>query len=174
MSFYFKGKHTNFWKLQNEFQDCVHVVLNRVSNETKEQADFKIRYAWYLGQILVLIFFAWIYGALGSLFIKAPAEYQWLLAFVTPFAKEMFFKLLYKQTFSIGYCIGIRYIQNVSVSAHRYIFCNCIEKVSIQLKLPILFRYFFTHFLISFAEKYTIFFRSLTSYELFLVKHHNQ
>ena len=56
------------------------------------------------------------------------------------------YQLGLKQTFSIGYCIGIRYFQNVSVSAHRYIFCNCIEKVSIHLKLPILFWYFFTHF----------------------------
>ena len=58
------------------------------------------------------------------------------------------------QTFSIGYCIGIRYFWNVSVSAHRYIFYRKCIGVSIHFMLPILFWYYFTPFWPKYSRKF--------------------
>ena len=59
-----------------------------------------------------------------------------------------------QQTFSIGYCIGIRYFWNVSVSAHRYIFYRKCIGVSIHFMLPILFWYYFTPFWPKYSRKF--------------------
>lgn len=56
----------------------------------------KARYGWYLSQILVLLFANWGYSVLGSVFTKAPQEYQWILAFLVPLVQHLFSKLLYK------------------------------------------------------------------------------
>ena len=54
------------------------------------------RFAWHLSRILALIFVAWGYGVLGSAFVGASPEYQWILGLLTPIPREIFAKLLLK------------------------------------------------------------------------------
>ena len=70
----------------------------RVSARILDDPDFKKRYAWYLSELLVLLIGIWGYGVLGSAFVNANPDYQWILAFVSPLIREMNFKLLYYVT----------------------------------------------------------------------------
>ena len=49
----------------------------------------------YLSQILVLIVANWGYSVLGSGFVNISEEYQWTLALLTPFIKDLYSKALY-------------------------------------------------------------------------------
>ena len=72
--------------------------LFRISSSILDDPGFKKRYAWYVTEILVLLFGVWGYGILGSAFVNASLEYQWILAFVCPLIRELNFKLLYHVT----------------------------------------------------------------------------
>ena len=70
--------------------------IPRLSKITLNQPNIKKRYGWHLCQILVLTVALWVYGLLGSAFVKAPQNIQWILAFLTPFVKDTFSKVLGK------------------------------------------------------------------------------
>ena len=72
------------------------IICSRLSKTTLDEPNVKTRYAWFLSQILVLIFFVWGYGVFGSAFTNAPPEYQWILAFIAPFVQDLFSKILNK------------------------------------------------------------------------------
>ena len=68
----------------------------RVQPALREQQGFKIRYAWYFITANVGIAIVYGYGVLGILFAKVPQEFQWILGLLTPFAKDISSKLLFK------------------------------------------------------------------------------
>ena len=62
--------------------------------------DIKQRYGWYFLQSLVMIIVnAMGYGVLGSLFVKIPQDYQWILALCTPLVKDAVTKIVLAVSF---------------------------------------------------------------------------
>ena len=59
-----------------------------------DQFDIKFRYAWFLGRYFVIFLIFWGYQILGYAFVNFPKNYQWILAFFTPFARICFSKAL--------------------------------------------------------------------------------
>ena len=88
-------KNTNSYNIYH-LHKCITNCYSRLSKTTLNEPNIKTRYAWFVSQILVLIFFVWGYGVFGSAFTNAPSEYQWILAFVAPFVQDLFKKTLYK------------------------------------------------------------------------------
>ena len=63
---------------------------------TLDQSNIKTRYAWFLGRYFVIFFAIWSYQIFGFAFVNFPTDYQWILAFFTPFARYIFANLLQK------------------------------------------------------------------------------
>ena len=49
--------------------------------------------------MLILIFLVWVYGVYGTAFVSIPPKYQWILALVGPFMREIFAIMLFKVAF---------------------------------------------------------------------------
>ena len=49
--------------------------------------------------MLILIFLVWVYGVYGTAFVSIPPKYQWILALVGPFVREIFAIMLFKVAF---------------------------------------------------------------------------
>lgn len=94
VAIYFRYEYNFIQYLQ--FSPHENVIFYCSSLSETDKPNIKTRYAWFLSQILVLIFFVWGYGVFGSAFTNAPSEYQWILAFVAPFVQDLFKKTLYK------------------------------------------------------------------------------
>ena len=83
---------SNFKGLRFKSKKC----LFRLSKNLRTQPNFKRRFAWHLSKLLVVTSFLWAYSMLGTAFVKIPSDYQWILAFLTPFLGEIGCMVLFK------------------------------------------------------------------------------
>ena len=67
-----------------------------MSEETRKQPNIKKRYIWHLSQVFFVLFMVWVYGLYTTGFVQVPVQYQWILAFLSPFVKEIFSRLYFK------------------------------------------------------------------------------
>ena len=56
----------------------------------RRQSEFWKRYLLYLAMNLLGLLPVWCYGLLATMFSSAPKEYQWILAILSPFAREIY------------------------------------------------------------------------------------
>ena len=61
---------------------------------TRNLDGFKKRYAWHFSQILALLLVLWGYAIFGTAFVKVPPNYQWILALLSPFVRDLAAKLM--------------------------------------------------------------------------------
>ena len=74
----------------------------RMSKPLYKKPDIVKRYAWLFCQNFAHIFFMVTYIMFGSAFVIVPQEYQWILALLSPFVRDLFFKLLLKVAYKAG------------------------------------------------------------------------
>ena len=70
----------------------------RFSEKTLKTSDIKKRYMWHWLQIIALLSVGWAYNVYGSLFVKAPNDFQWILAIINPFVRDAFTNFLVRVT----------------------------------------------------------------------------
>ena len=73
-----------------------HNCLPRVQHSIRIQHGFKIRYAWYCITANISVMIVYAYGMFGIAFAKVPQESQWILGLLSPYAKDISTKLLFK------------------------------------------------------------------------------
>ena len=96
----------------------------RFSETTLENPDFKIRYAWHVSQIIVLLIGVWGYGIFGSAFANAQPEYQWILALFNPLLRDINFKLLHYVTYKTARKVGDSSEKSVKTLTQHYVYCK--------------------------------------------------
>ena len=73
-----------------------------MSKSLYDKPDIFKRYTWLLCQCVVHIFFMMGYTMFGSAFVIVPQDFQWILALLSPFVRDLFFKLLLKVAHKAG------------------------------------------------------------------------
>ena len=68
----------------------------RFSENTLKTSGIKKRYLWHWLQIIALLSVGWAYNVYGSLFVKAPNDFQWILAIINPFVRDAFTNFLFR------------------------------------------------------------------------------
>ena len=82
--------HMYSLKIIQEYVKLHKFSYLRLPKNTRLQNNFKTRYTWHFVQIVfAFLFFGFGYAALGATFVKVPKKYQWFLAFICPFFKEI-------------------------------------------------------------------------------------
>ena len=79
------------------------------------------RFGWLLIQMLVLIFIIWAYGVFGTAFVNVPRDYQWILALLTPYARDMALKLLRKVVYKAAGEAGAENAKSINFLTQHYI-----------------------------------------------------
>ena len=64
-------------------------LLSIIPNQWRQNKDFRRRYKFFLGNTLLITLMYNEYVALGLLFVAVPDEYQWILAILLPFVREL-------------------------------------------------------------------------------------
>ena len=77
-------------------------ICFRMSKSLYNKPDIYKRYTWLLCQCVVHIFFMMGYAMFGSAFVIVPQDFQWILALLSPFVRDLFFKLLLKVAHKAG------------------------------------------------------------------------
>ena len=66
-----------------------------MSKSLKSQPGFKKRFAWHCCQIInVIVAVVLGYAILSASFVRLPQDYQWTVAFISPFVKDYVCKCL--------------------------------------------------------------------------------
>ena len=87
----------------------------------RSDSHFKKRFGFYFVAQCLRPITAWLYGFLGTAFLKAPKEYQWIIAIFTPLVREIFVWTLLEVSYrASGISNLTRLIQGTHGSHSKY------------------------------------------------------